>query len=330
MSNKSIDSLYFLKGVCAFLVVCCHAPMFGVFNDWISPIRMAAVPFFFVISGYFLYLEDETKQRERLKKSILKLIPLIVICNLFYLIWVFPNHGLIIQTWSQVVELILYGTSVIGHLWYLTAFLWALVFYLIASYLCKGQYRVSFLFSLLPLALLSVFGKAYAHYLAIDINVFSAIPYAIPFLAMGMLIRRYEALCLSSILSTKGFFAISIALLTIEFSIASYFSRQYVHAVLLTTLLFVPCTFIVLLKYKNSPFFSGAGKSITSIGQKYSGNIYYWHMAAITIGIKISMWLGLSPEQHECISAPLGFAIALIMSAIIVKIQDTLGWNILR
>lgn len=330
MSNKSIDSLYFLKGVCAFLVVCCHAPMFGVFNDWIAPIRMAAVPFFFVISGYFLYHEDESKQRERLKKSILKLIPLIVICNLFYLLWAFPNHGLIVQTWNQVVDLILYGNSVIGHLWYLTALFWALVFFLVATYLCKGKHRRHLLFAVLPLALLSVFGISYSQYFSLSFDVYSVLPYGIPFVALGMLIRHYERECLSSILSKTGLLIVSTTLLALEFIAVSYHLGQYTHGVFFSTLLFVPSAFIWLLKQRDNTFFSKTAKAITIIGQRYSGNIYYWHMATITVGLKICMFLGLSLEQYRYISAPLGFIIALAVSMVIVKIQDRLGWNVLR
>lgn len=330
MPNKSIDSLYFLKGICAFLVVCCHAPMFGDFNNWISPIRMAAVPFFFVISGYFLYHEDETKQRERLKKSILKLIPLIVICNLFYLLWAFPNHGLVVQTWEEILDLILYGNSIIGHLWYLTALFWSLVFFHLTTYLFKGKHRRYILFALLPLALLSVFGISYSQYLNLRFNVYSVLPYGIPFIALGMIIRHYEHQCLSSFLSKTNVLIATIALLALEFVAVSSHLGHYTHGVFFSTLLFVPCTFIWLLKQRDNPFFSKEVKELTNIGQKYSGNIYYWHMATITIGLKICMALGLSLEQYNYISAPLGFIIALAVSVVIVKVQDRLGWNILR
>ena len=80
-----ISSLYVEKCSCAFLVVSCHTPM-GALKWLISPIAMAAVPIFFLISGYFLYSPSEEKSYERAKKSIKKIVPIFLIVQLFY--WV--------------------------------------------------------------------------------------------------------------------------------------------------------------------------------------------------------------------------------------------------
>ena len=47
--STGISSLYIVKCICAFLVVTCHTPM-GQAKEIISPIAMAAVPIFFLIS----------------------------------------------------------------------------------------------------------------------------------------------------------------------------------------------------------------------------------------------------------------------------------------
>ena len=85
-----ISSLYLEKCICAFLVASCHTPM-GALKGLISPIAMAAVPIFFLISGYFLYSPSEEKSYERVKKSIKKIVPIFLIVQLFYWVWLMPK-----------------------------------------------------------------------------------------------------------------------------------------------------------------------------------------------------------------------------------------------
>lgn len=92
----------------------------GALKELISPIAMAAVPIFFLISGYFLYSPSEEKSYERVKKSIKKIVPIFLIVQLFYWVWLMPNHGNLLNSWSAVSDLFLtqepyslyiYGTS---------------------------------------------------------------------------------------------------------------------------------------------------------------------------------------------------------------------------
>lgn len=48
--NQSID---FLKGIAAIFVVFIHVKLGGTFGDYIAAIGAFAVPFFFMVSGYF-------------------------------------------------------------------------------------------------------------------------------------------------------------------------------------------------------------------------------------------------------------------------------------
>ena len=87
----------------------------GALKWLISPIAMAAVPIFFLISGYFLYSPSEEKSYERAKKSIKKIVPIFLIVQLFYWAWLMPNHGNLLNSWSAVADLVLTGALFSGH-----------------------------------------------------------------------------------------------------------------------------------------------------------------------------------------------------------------------
>ena len=107
--STGISSLYIVKCICAFLVVTCHTPM-GQVKEIISPIAMAAVPIFFLISGYFLYSPDERKSYERAKKSLKKIVPIFLLVQLFYWAWLLPNHGNLLNSWRGLADIFLTGS----------------------------------------------------------------------------------------------------------------------------------------------------------------------------------------------------------------------------
>lgn len=73
MRNKTIDGF---RLIAAFLVVCIHAGMPGL-GVVLTPFYKIAVPFFFMISGFYLYDDD----RESMNRKIIKLMKRI------FLIW---------------------------------------------------------------------------------------------------------------------------------------------------------------------------------------------------------------------------------------------------
>ena len=69
------DNIDILKAICAFLIVCIHAPFPGIIGEYFTALTRIAVPVFFMITGYF-YLDVEKKNGEiRQIKKIYKKIP---------------------------------------------------------------------------------------------------------------------------------------------------------------------------------------------------------------------------------------------------------------
>lgn len=88
----------------------------GSFREWLYPLTLGAVPIFFMISGYFLYSEDERKSAQRAWRSIKKILPIFLLVTLFYWVLILPNHGNTITTWEQVLHFLIYGQLTTVHL----------------------------------------------------------------------------------------------------------------------------------------------------------------------------------------------------------------------
>lgn len=322
--KKEISSLYALKGVCAFLVVCCHAPLFSGFEKWLIPLSTSAVPFFFVITGYFLYNEDTAILQKKISNTIKKLIPIIIICNLVYYMWVFPNHGNTIKSWRQIVDLILYGNAIMIPLWYLTALLWGLTLWrgVIALPIRESVHR-KLMLSMLPLGLLPVLAISYSFLTGWSYNPFNVFGYALPYISLGFLIKRYETKLTSTV--HLPLLIIAFVLLVAEFLVISQTKGALSDGPFIMTMPFVAITFVYLLRHPNL----GKHSPITTVGKRYSGNIYYWHMLMLTVGRYALRFIGYE-AYFDDVAVLLSFGLSLILAIVIIKVQDKLNLNILR
>ena len=81
MRSEQIDVL---KAVCAFLIVCIHAPFPGVVGEYFTALTRVAVPIFFMITVFFYV--DVVGRGRRIAK-IKKIFCLSVKANVIFLIW---------------------------------------------------------------------------------------------------------------------------------------------------------------------------------------------------------------------------------------------------
>lgn len=95
---KSVSSLYVLKALLAFVVVTCHSPLV---LPWVH-IPGFVVELFFAITGYFLYTADLGKVQSRIWKSVKKVIPIIVILQVFYALIFPPNIIFSGHSWALI------------------------------------------------------------------------------------------------------------------------------------------------------------------------------------------------------------------------------------
>lgn len=97
--NYAIDSARLL---CSFLVICIHTPFPGIIGEGITSIVRTAVPFFFIVSGYFYSYKEE-----QLLEPVRKVLCLIFETTLIYFVWVmfvlfFGKHDI----WDYFREMI--------------------------------------------------------------------------------------------------------------------------------------------------------------------------------------------------------------------------------
>jgi len=128
----------------ALFVVLLHAPLPGAFGENIKPILRCAVPFFFMVSGYWLFDEDPARMQARLAKQAKKMALLLAAsCAAFFAMhvaysmfiertgFVAPFRALL--DWRTVASFAICNNTDLfwpggsAHLWFLAALLYVLL-----------------------------------------------------------------------------------------------------------------------------------------------------------------------------------------------------------
>lgn len=269
-----------------------------------------ATELFFAITGYFLYSEDLGKIQSRIWKSIKKVIPIMIFLQLLYIPLAPPD-------WKSPV--VLFNWAFMGianfdavHLWYLTSLLYSLITFSLFIRFTKGKY--------IPVLFLCVLGWMilgdYRYF--IDgkdgsIYLFNFISRALPFLAMGYWIRANE-----SVLLQRKWLNIYIVLWVLSCSenlLIHTLSQGQADGGFVEIFPLRFAFFMLIISYKEL----GQGTWLETIGEKYSGNIYYYHMAVI-IG-----WKALNPHSpllnqiYDYAGAFVVFFISLLIAILIER-----------
>lgn len=141
--KQRITSFDTFRAIAAFLIVMLHYPFQCFWKDEISVLCRIAVPFFFLVSGYFNYSKE--LQFDRNKRSLCKILKLVVIVNLVYLafrIFVksYSRHMAgksitigIEKIFSELgsIQYIFFNFRLAGHLWYLRGMIFVLILLII-------------------------------------------------------------------------------------------------------------------------------------------------------------------------------------------------------
>ena len=146
-------SLDKLKVLCAFLIVCVHAPFPGVIGEYFMPLTRIAVPIFFMVSGFFW-------NPDSLRKQITKLLKLLIFANVLYffvdLAKAFARHGVSdffsdAFSLESLFQFVVFNESPFApHLWYLGA----IIYVLIVSYYVEKFKLKQILVYVIPILLL--------------------------------------------------------------------------------------------------------------------------------------------------------------------------------
>ena len=134
---KPIPSLHALKLIAALAVVVMHARV-PVLSSVTLPLCKLAVPLFLMISGYCLMDDDGRLRRESIGRAIPRILRLTLWANVLYIVYQVVMGCLTGDPWRPLLrltdshfwtDLVCFGGTVSGHLWYLVAYLQVLLFF---------------------------------------------------------------------------------------------------------------------------------------------------------------------------------------------------------
>lgn len=186
--NTAID---LAKWVFAFMVVTLHTSFWHSYL--LIPIARCAVPYFYMVTGYFVLNSSEGKIKKASKKWLLMWLKYTLLLLVIGCLWNLYSKSFKVWTVEDTFNLILGGTNIfidehtfdgkvygISTLWFLYAGFWALLVF-------KFLYRYLFNKFVDAIVLILLFGSVITNYVfGIQYDeAFRALFLAIPFIYMG-------------------------------------------------------------------------------------------------------------------------------------------------
>ena len=149
--NYSLDTL---RGISCIFVVLIHYPFPGMWGAQIKSICRTAIPFFFMLSGYYTNKNDSRSSRIEIVKRIKKTMSICAGATAFSLLMEYiiffrrqsvyefiENYFNPIKIWRLIIW---NDTGNITHLWFLFALLYCyfFVYVILSLYTSKNDYRI--------------------------------------------------------------------------------------------------------------------------------------------------------------------------------------------
>lgn len=271
-SPPQFSSVYCLKALGAFFVICIHC-----YEPWyIFPITRTAVPFFFIISGFFLYRDNSTEALGKCVKAFKKTFWITLYANLFYYICYFvPANILPFPGLKSAVGYITIGEKFGFHLWYLTAYLETLSVFIIAL-----KFRLSrLLWCLMAVGMmLGLLVGKYAllfpdlpHGIILSRNFFTM---GIPCFGIGWLMKKHSCQLINIFSSPLLFTGFLLLLSVCEIVILRYTISFACGDYLITTFPLAAAMMLSAVKYPSV----GKNSIIEFVGKNYATYIYIFHV----------------------------------------------------
>ena len=313
-----------LKVLCAFLIVCIHAPFPGIFGEYFIALARVAVPVFFMISGFFWKPENG-------KKQILKLLKLLVISNVIYFVFDFVKSirsGIVVYihstfTLGNLMKFVVFNHSPFApHLWYLGAIVYVLVVFQLAE---KLRLRKVLLYItpvlLLVDLVLGKYSRLLFHREFAYVIVRNWLFVGIPYFAIGLVIRE-----------KRGWFkkhinGVMVAGGVVVFSITSLLERYLLVTLDLNTRRdhYISTTFLAISVFLLFLFFVNNRDNLMSkIGRQDTTWIYILHYMIISLlGYAIRI-VGMS-YAYNIVKPVIVFVLTTVLVDVTFRIKAARG-----
>lgn len=313
--KQEIYSLNYLKGICAILVILIHTHLIGKVS--IVPVYRCAVPLFFMISGYFLMGTDGEWHREKIGRYLKKMLKIWVVTDLVYIIFsefIFADYS-VIHSHSNILLLIVKEVTVGGQfcypLWYITAYVWALV--ILRFWKCK--YNKVNICIIGILVLWNVLFGTYSFLLPFEVTDSyisnNALTSALPFVVLGGFLKLYMQRHKKQV-AIKGWL-ILLVLCYAELAFLYIMNSRNGDVFLATPIL----SSLIFMWFVNHPNF-GQTSWIRVIGKNYSLNIYLLQVLVIWMVGACCAQFGLNVRNYE-------FLIVLPITIFVCYVLGQLG-----
>lgn len=331
--KKQYDLLNAIKIVAAFFVVCIHVSFPKTVGSIVIGFARFAVPFFFMISGFFSYYEDKSLLECKYKRKIMHLLKLFsgsVVLYFFYNSFVqIVNNSFLeyvenIFSFNSFAELLIFNNvRVTEALWFIPA----LIYVYVVFYVIEKKKITNKMYFLIPvLFLIGVILREMLEFIPNLPGIFSKsylyrnfLFVGIPFFMLGHYIRVNEKK-----LSDK-FSDFALVTLMIIGSAQAVLCNIF-HAsksVYVGTLVAVFALFVFAVKNEdkiNLPFLS-------KLGARYSLYVYIFHILIRELIKKLIGIVNPNETVNNCLSwimPILVFIVTLFVSIIYVKIKNQL------
>lgn len=330
--KKQYDLMNAMKLIAAFFVVTIHVHFPGSFGQGVIAVARFAVPFFFMVSGFFSYYENPavvpSKMKRKMKHIFFLMLGGILLYFLFNAAVSLHNgqFGTYLTNLFSPQSVIAFGffnhTSVSEFLWFLSALLYAYVIFFGFEKLGMTK-KTAFL-----VPLLSVGGVLFRELKEILPNAPEILDRAylyrnflfvgLPFLLMGYFIRVHQEK-----LTEKLSDASLILMMLIGFGESIAVDLLHTQkSVYLGTILAVFALFVLVVKKEDKVHVP----HLASLGAEYSLYIYIFHILVKSITEKLGNVIpviGKGINALEPVWPIVIFLMTLAVSAVYVEVKNT-------
>lgn len=276
-NKKRYESLDFIKAICAIMVIILHVPIRGNIGLEISVLSRTAVPIFFLISGFLFSIKNSKgiNMNNDIKRQLNNIVRISLVSFLVYFFFEFNKKDILsFLNLKNILKLIIFNEpSVGGHLWYLFAYIYILIIFLLVQKYKKEN--IMYIFSLIGIVLYLIFGKYSRIIFNKEFNyliVRNFLLMGFPYFSIGYLIgnSNFNKVKNKYICPMIVFF---ILFTIIENLILNYYNVNTKFNNYLGNTFIAISVFIFIINNNNL----GKGTLINKIGKKYSLYIYIFH-----------------------------------------------------
>lgn len=318
---KKNNTLNALKTLAAICVIFIHIKFPGKLGALVTVFSRFAVPFFFMISGYYAYQSSPNK--EKALRNIKKTAKLLIMAFILYFIWkcIYNYHYETLDIFfkkltskDEIINFIKYNKTSLGtHLWYLPSILYV---YFIYYFVDKYKLHKMFYFLIPILLILNILmGEVAINYKLSSLNFITRnfLFTGLPFFMIGNYIN-----CNKDKIKLNNIYIIITFIIASLFALLSYLYLKpydfYINTIFLSLSIF-------LFAIKN-PNIVNEKNIFSIIGEKYSMYIYISHIIILD-AIKIMFYPIESRLMRYLLPIIIVF-ISLIVSIIYSKFKDKL------